>query len=89
VRVDVLLHRLRLTRSRSEAKSACEVGAIRVDGVLAKPAQGVAAGSRLEVRYPQRTLVVSVTELPPKSLSKKAARDYYDVVEDRDTGSLP
>jgi len=89
VRVDVVLHRLRLTRSRSEAKSACDVGAVRVDGVPAKPALSVAPGSRLEVSYPQRTLIVAMKELPPKSLSRKAARDYYDVVEDRDTGSLP
>ena len=62
---------------------------MRVDGLPVKPAQAVAAGSRLEVRYPQRTLLVSVGELPPKSLSKKAAREYYEVLEDRDTGSLP
>jgi ribosomal 50S subunit-recycling heat shock protein len=82
LRVDVLLHRLRLTRSRSEAKAACEVGAVGVGSLPARASQGVAPGQRVTIRYPGRVLEVEVLSTPPKSLSKQAARDFYRFVRD-------
>jgi ribosome-associated heat shock protein Hsp15 len=82
LRIDVLLHRLCLTRSRSEAKAACEAGAVTMDGRRARPSDTVAAGRRIEVRYPSRLLEVELRELPGKSVSKKAARDLYHVLRD-------
>jgi ribosomal 50S subunit-recycling heat shock protein len=82
LRVDVLLHRLRLTRSRSEAKAACEVGAVQVGSLPARASQAVGAGQRVSVRYPKRVLELELLSLPPKSLSKQGARDFYRVVRD-------
>jgi ribosomal 50S subunit-recycling heat shock protein len=82
LRVDVLLHRLCLTKSRSEAKAACEAGAVTLEGKRARPSDTVAAGRRIEVRYPSRLLEVELLELPGKSVSKKAARDLYRVLKD-------
>jgi ribosomal 50S subunit-recycling heat shock protein len=82
LRVDVLLHRLCLTRSRSEAKAACESGAVTIDGRPARPADLVGAGRRIHIRYPARILEVELLELPGKGVSKKAARDLYRVITD-------
>jgi ribosome-associated heat shock protein Hsp15 len=82
LRVDVLLHRLCLTKSRSEAKAACEAGAVTLDGKRARPSDPVAAGKRITVKYPSRLLEVELLELPGKSVSKKAARDLYRVLKD-------
>ncbi len=82
LRVDVLLHRLCLTKSRNEAKTACEAGAVSLDGRRARPSDAVAPGTRIEVRYPRRTLEVELLTLPGKSTSKKAARDMYRVLKD-------
>lgn len=82
LRVDVLLHRLCLTRSRSEAKAACEAGAVLLDGKRARPSDTVAAGRKIEVKYPSRLLEVELLELPGKSVSKKAARDLYRILKD-------
>jgi ribosome-associated heat shock protein Hsp15 len=82
LRVDVLLHRLCLTKSRSEAKAACEAGAVMVDGRRAKPSDTVPAGRRIEVRYPGRTLEMELLETPGKSVSKKAAKELYRVIRD-------
>lgn len=82
LRVDVLLHRLCLTRSRSEAKAACEMGAVSLDGRRARPADAVTAGKRISIRYPARLLEVELLELPGKNVSKKAARDLYRVLQD-------
>lgn len=82
LRTDLLLHRLCLTKSRTEAKVACEVGAVLVDGIRAKPSQGVSSGQRVTVRYPHRMLEIEVLELPGKSVSRRTARDLYRVERD-------
>lgn len=85
LRVDVLLHRLCLTKSRSEAKAACEAGAVIVDGKPARPSDAVPPGRRIEVRYPSRTLEVELLATPGKGTSKKAARELYRVLRDERT----
>jgi ribosomal 50S subunit-recycling heat shock protein len=82
LRVDVLLHRLCLTKSRSEAKAACEAGAVLVDGKKARPSDTVPAGRRVEIRYPSRTLEMELLETPGKSVSRKAAKDLYRVIRE-------
>ena len=85
LRVDVLLHRLCITRSRNEAKTACDADAILINGRPAKASQAVDAGDTLTIRFTHRTLVVQIDELPPKSTSKKAAREMYRVLRDEPT----
>ncbi len=88
MRIDVALHRLCLTRSRSEAKDACEAGAIELDGSRAKPSQEVREGSSVTLRFSNRLLEIRVLSLPPKSTSKKAAREMYEVVRDERLSEL-
>ena len=80
LRIDVLLHRLCLTRSRNEAKSACDAGAVSLNGKKARAADAVLPGARVEVRWPARTLEMELLELPGKSVSKKAAKELYRVL---------
>lgn len=80
LRVDVLLDRLCLTRSRSEAKSACDSGAVSVGGQQAKANQSVAIGDRIAIEFPGSSLEIEVVELPPKSTSRTAAREMYRVI---------
>jgi ribosome-associated heat shock protein Hsp15 len=82
LRVDVLLHRLRLTRSRSEAKAACEVGAVDVGSLPARPSSTVGTGAHITVRFPRRRIEIEVLTLPGRSLSKQAAREHYRIVSD-------
>ncbi len=82
LRVDVLLHRLCLARSRSEAKAACEADAVLLDGRPARPSQTVMAGQTIQIRYPSRQLEIELLEVPGKSTSRKAARDLYRIVRD-------
>jgi ribosomal 50S subunit-recycling heat shock protein len=82
VRLDVALNRLCLTRSRSEAKLACEAGAVFVGGRPAKPSQSLAAGDVVLLRFTHRLLEVRVLEVPQKSIAKKVAREMYEVLRD-------
>ncbi|MET0396188.1 MAG: S4 domain-containing protein [Longimicrobiaceae bacterium] len=85
LRIDVLLHRLCLTRSRNEAKSACDAGAVSLNGKKARAADAVLPGARVEVRWPARTLEMELLELPGKSVSKKAAKELYRVLREERT----
>ncbi len=85
LRVDVLLHRLCLTRSRNEAKTACEAGAVSLNGRSARPSDNVVPGAAIVIRYPARTLELELLELPGKSTSKKQARELYRTVRDERT----
>lgn len=82
LRADVLLHRLCLTKSRSEARAACESGAVWVDGKKARASDAVPPGRRIEVRYPSRTLELELLATPGKSTSKKQARELYRVLRE-------
>ena len=82
LRADVLLHRLCLTKSRSEAKAACDSGAVFVDGKKAKASDTVPVGRRVEIRYPSRTLEMELLETPGKSTSKQKAKELYRVIRE-------
>lgn len=85
LRVDVLLHRLCLTRSRNEAKTACEAGAVTLNGRNARPSDSVAPGAEITIRYPARTLELELLELPGKNVSRKQAKELYRVLGDERT----
>lgn len=89
LRVDVLLHRLCLTRSRSEAKAACDSGAVLVDGAVARASREVAPGTTITIRYPRRVLEMELLATPGKSTSRKAARELYRVIRDEPTPPFP
>lgn len=82
MRLDVALNRLCLTRSRSEAKGACDAGAILVGGRPAKPSQIVAPGDIVTLLFVNHHVEVRLLDLPRASISKKAARDLYEVVRE-------
>jgi ribosomal 50S subunit-recycling heat shock protein len=82
LRMDLLLHRLCLTRSRSEAKTACDAGAVNLDTRPARPSDAVLPGARIAITYPWRLLEIELLTLPGKSTSKKSAREMYRVLRD-------
>lgn len=86
LRVDVLLDRLCLTRSRSEAKAACDAGAVVIDGEPAKASRAVGPGDHIAIAFPGSTMEIEVLSLPPKSTSKKTAREMYRVVREERVG---
>jgi ribosomal 50S subunit-recycling heat shock protein len=87
-RLDVVLNRLCLTRSRSEAKAACDAGAVFIDQLPARASQTVRAGQTVTLRFVKRILEVRIDALPPKSISRKAARDLYQVLRDEPLADL-
>ncbi len=54
VRVDIWLWAARFFKTRSQAKRACELGRIRVNGQAAKPARELRIGDRLRTQILER-----------------------------------
>jgi ribosomal 50S subunit-recycling heat shock protein len=85
VRVDIALKRLLLVKSRSEAKEACDVGAVQVNGKPAKAAQEVHVGDRIRIDYAHRTLEIELVGDIGKSVSRADAKTLYRVLRDEKT----
>ena len=82
MRVDLALKRLLLVKSRSEAKEACDVGAVYVNGKKAKASVEVGVGDLVRVDYARRTLEVELIGDIGKNVSRADARTLYRVVRD-------
>ena len=73
MRLDVLLHELRLFRSRSQAAAAIDEGRIHVGGRSVKASRDIEAGERITIMGHASARTVEVLELPRKGMSKAAA----------------
>ena len=83
LRLDVFLNKVRLLKSRTLAKEACDRGKITVNGETAKGSRSVHPGDRVRIDLGVRLIEVEVLEVPGGQVSRKDARDLYRVIEDR------
>ena len=74
MRLDVALFELRLFKSRSQATTAIQDGAVQLNGEVVKPSHGVRPGDRLTIAWGATTRTVEVLDLPRSSLSRQAAQ---------------
>ncbi|HEX5436804.1 MAG TPA: S4 domain-containing protein [Gemmatimonadaceae bacterium] len=82
MRVDLALKRLLLVRSRAEGKEACDVGAVRINGVRVKASAAMHVGDRVEIDYAHRTLEIELVHEIGPNVSRAQAKTMYRVVRD-------
>lgn len=80
--MDLALKRLLLVKSRSEAKEACDVGAVFVNGRPVKASAEVNAGDLVRIDFAQRTLEVEVLGDIGSNVSRQQARELIRIVRD-------
>ncbi len=85
MRLDLALKRLLLVKSRSEAKEACDVGAVQLNGKPAKAALEVRVGDRIRVDYAHRTLEIELVSDIGTNVSRADAKTLYRVLRDEKT----
>jgi ribosome-associated heat shock protein Hsp15 len=83
VRLDLYLKKTGLIKHRTEAKRACESGAVTISGHAVKPGKTVQEGQKIRIAYPRRILEVEVLEIPPGGVRKSERDRYYRILEDR------
>lgn len=81
VRFDVLLHELRLFKSRSQATAAVQSGEALLDGAEVKPSREARPGQRITLVGPNGRRTVEIVDLPRGSVSKEAARELVRDVD--------
>ncbi len=74
MRFDVLLHELRLFKSRSQAAAAIADGRALLDGAEVKPSREVRAGQRITLIGDRTSRILEILELPHGSVSKERAK---------------
>jgi ribosomal 50S subunit-recycling heat shock protein len=82
VRVDLALKRLLLVKSRTEAKEACDVGAVAVNGKRVKASAEVGLGDRVTLDYAHRSLEIELVADIGKNVSRADAKTLYRVLSD-------
>ena len=82
MRLDQLLKSLCLVKTRSQGRKGCEAGRIKLNGSSSKPSREVHSGDIIEIRFPGKTLVVEVSDIPSGQVSRKRAGEYYRIVRE-------
>jgi ribosomal 50S subunit-recycling heat shock protein len=80
MRIDLLMNKLCLTKTRSIAKNACDKGLMKVNGKTAKASEIIKPEDIVEMRlygYMHRFRIISV---PTGNVAKKDAGDYYELL---------
>ncbi len=83
MRLDLLLKYLCLVKSRSLARKGCDEGYIKLNGRRVPAHKEVRVRDVIEISYPDRLLVVSVTEIPERQVPKKDRFKFFKVLRDQ------
>jgi len=80
MRIDQLLNKLCLVKTRSIAKKACDNKLVFINDSEAKASQSVKQGDLLEYQIYGFKTVINIIKIPTGNVSKKNSTDYYEVV---------
>ncbi|WP_327324917.1 RNA-binding S4 domain-containing protein [Streptomyces sp. NBC_01210] len=77
VRIDAWIWSVRLTKTRSQAASACRAGHVRVNGERVKPAHLVRSGDQVRLFHAGRERLVVVSKIIRKRVGPPVAAQCY------------
>jgi ribosome-associated heat shock protein Hsp15 len=77
VRIDSWIWSVRLTKTRSQAASACRAGHVRVNGERVKPAHAVRSGDEVRLRHAGRERIVVISRLVRKRVGAAVAAECF------------
>jgi ribosome-associated heat shock protein Hsp15 len=77
VRIDKWLQIVRAFKTRTQATRACNLGRVRVNGLVAKPHKNASLEDRVEISFGDWTRVLIVKGIRQKSVPKAVAAKLY------------
>ncbi len=80
MRVDLLLNKLCLTKTRSIAKNACDKGLVSVNGKSAKASQLIHEKDVISLKLYGYCHELKILSIPSGNVAKKDAGDYYQML---------
>lgn len=87
MRVDQLLNKLCLTKTRSIAKTACDKGLVFINGKSAKASSVVKEGDVIRLRLYGFEHELEIEKIPSGNVAKKDAGEYYKMISRRELDS--
>jgi len=81
MRLDLLLNKLCLTKTRSIAKNACDKGLLLVNGKQAKASMEIKAGDLIHMKLYGFAWEFLISEIPTGNVAKKDAGQYYELLQ--------
>ena len=87
MRIDLLLSKLCLTKTRSIAKTACDKGLVSLNGKTAKASAEVKAGDLIRFQLYGYDHELRLERLPMGNVPKKDTGDYYTLLSRRELPS--
>ena len=80
MRIDVLMNKLCLVKTRSIAKNACDKNAILVNQKPAKASLEIKTGDVIEINMFGYKTVIKITNIPTGNVAKKDVMMFYEMV---------
>lgn len=80
MRVDILLNKLCLVKTRSIAKKACDLQLVKINGKLAKASSEVKADDLVNYELSGYKTEIKIIEIPRGNVSKKNAAQFYELI---------
>jgi ribosomal 50S subunit-recycling heat shock protein len=80
MRIDLLLNKLCLAKTRSIAKNACDKNLVWLNGKHAKASHEVKAGDHIRLDLYGFTHQLEVVEVPTGNVAKKDCTNYYKLL---------
>jgi ribosomal 50S subunit-recycling heat shock protein len=80
MRIDLLLNKLCLTKTRSIAKNACDKNLVKLNGKPAKASHEVKAGDLIVFELYGFRHEMEVVEVPLGNVAKKDCANYYKLL---------
>ncbi len=80
MRVDLLLSKLCLVKSRSIVKKACDMGLVKVNGIVAKASTTISECDFIEYQLYGYDTKIKILSLPKGNVSKAKAPEFYKLL---------
>ncbi|MBN2829910.1 MAG: RNA-binding protein [Candidatus Cloacimonetes bacterium] len=80
MRIDLLLNKLCLVKTRSIAKNACDKNLVTINEHKAKASQLVKSGDKISIALGQYKTVIEITAIPEGNVAKKDSGNYYKII---------
>lgn len=80
MRVDLLLNKLCLVKTRSIAKNACDKNSILVNDKPAKASLEIKQGDIIESNMFGYKTIIKITKMPDGNVAKKNVLEYYELI---------
>lgn len=80
MRIDLLLNKLCLTKTRSIAKNACDKGLVFINDKRAKASDTIRINDIVELKLYGYLHRIRVTNVPEGNVAKKDAGNFYEML---------